>query len=684
MSESKLLLAGDHLALLFPYIPEQIRELKTIDGAKWDKLSKTWRLPMRSINETLTFARKHGFDIDTDLTDLQLPPRPHAESRLDLDGDTIYIRFPYDEVKIASIGKVPGTVWDSKAVVWKAALPAVVAVTEWADEWHLEVPEEIRQAALDVAAAHSELHGLSMQTSLGTPLDIPALALDLYPFQHVGVQYALDTRRTFIADQMGLGKTAQAIAALEAGGGFPAVVVAPPSLILNWAYEIHAWLPDKKVSTLSGMAKPGFVKEVLRSTPSENCWQELRDSTGLRNPTPTVNTKTPPDYIMGLLLNSDVIIVGYATLGAWLPVLQLFAKSVVFDESQYIKSPSAQRTKAAVKLTKGLSGDAMVLCLTGTPVASRPAEYAAQLKVMGRLDEFGGEYAFYKRYCAAYKDKFGHFVKDGHSNMEELNEKLRATCYVRRLKRDVLPDLAEKRSVPVWVEGDPAVMKEYYKAEADIVTYMANRAKEIALELGTNPRSAAVQARIKTESAEHLVRIAALRRIAAKAKLGAVRELVASHLEEGSKVVLAAHHRDIVTGLADEFGGYKIIGGQPVEETEAAKKAFQTDPEVSVIVLSVQAAKTGHTLTAAQDIILVELPWTPSDFDQVVDRIHRIGQTGSVLATSVLVPSTIDEDLWVLLAEKRKVVDAVTDGTPIVDDSSSVGDLLFKYALKGL
>ena len=216
---------------------------------------------------------------------------------------------------------------------------------------------------------------------------------------------------------------------------------------------------------------------------------------------------------------------------------------------------------------------------------------------------------------------------------------------------------------------------------------MANRAAEIARELGKDPRSAAVMARIKAESAEHLVRMSVLRQIAAKAKLPAVEELVNGHIEEGSKVVLAAHHRDIVLGLSDKFGGYHIIGGQKVEEVERLKERFQNRPasDVPVMVLSIQAAKTGHTLTAAQDIVMVELPWTPADFDQTVDRLHRIGQEGSVLATSPLVPHTIDEDMWELLAAKRQVVDAVTDGTPIADDGGSVaGEIAARLALKGL
>ena len=116
---------------------------------------------------------------------------------------------------------------------------------------------------------------------------------------------------------------------------------------------------------------------------------------------------------------------------------------------------------------------------------------------------------------------------------------------------------------------------------------------------------------------------------------------------------------------------------QAVEET---KKRFQEE-EDPVIVLSIQAAKTGHTLTAAQDILFVEQPWTPADVSQTYSRLHRIGQQGSVTATYMLTAGTVDEDIYDLLAEKRSVVDQATegeleDGAPESMASRIVGSLL--------
>lgn len=81
-----------------------------------------------------------------------------------------------------------------------------------------------------------------------------------------------------------------------------------------------------------------------------------------------------------------------------------------------------------------------------------------------------------------------------------------------------------------------------------------------------------------------------------------------------------------------------------------------------MIVLSIQAAKTGHTLTAAQDILFVEQPWSPADVDQTYSRLHRIGQQGSVTATYMLASDTVDQDIYDLIEAKRVVVDLATEG----------------------
>jgi SWI/SNF-related matrix-associated actin-dependent regulator 1 of chromatin subfamily A len=194
--------------------------------------------------------------------------------------------------------------------------------------------------------------------------------------------------------------------------------------------------------------------------------------------------------------------------------------------------------------------------------------------------------------------------------------------------------------------------------------------------MGLPVGAAAVRARLKAEAHDHLLRISVLRKIAAKAKMDMVHEWIQERISEGRKVVVAAHHREIVDELANKYGGLKIQGQMDVQTVEDMKYKFQTASceDAPVIVLSIQAAKTGHTLTASQEVLFVELPWTPADVDQTYSRCHRIGQKGSVTATYMMTNGTIDQEIYDLIDKKRRVVDKAVDGEYIGDipDATSI------------
>ncbi len=618
----RLYLDHDLLALDFPYDPAQVAEVKAIAGAAWDKVDKLWKAPVASINEVRAFAMKHEFQITDEVLRFTAPKRASRKG-VYVKGDWTYIQFPYDKVVLKAVKQIPGITWDNKEMAWRAPLTSSSEAIAWANSFDVLVSPEVHGVSASIGKKLDELKEASRSTD--ADIEVPLLQGTLLPYQRAGVEYASKARRSFIADEMGLGKTIQAIATLEYSSKdsevYPAVVVCPPSLVLNWKSEWNRWLPHRRVAVVTNR----------REIPE------------------------PRTY--------DVLVVGYSNIPHWEKQL-LAHNSYIFDESHYAKSPTAQRTKSAIKMAKSAPKHGIVLCLTGTPVTNRPAEYASQLDIIGKLKEFGGLWGFYRRYCSAFQDRFGQWNINGHSHLDELNDRLRGTCYIRRTKSQVLSELPPVIHSQLVVEGTEAGLKEYRKAEQDIIKYITDRAKEIAIELGESPYSAAVVARIKAESNEHLVRLSVLRRLSAKAKMPMVEEWVQSRIDDGKKVVVAAHHRDIVDELARKFGNLRIQGGMSVEEVEAQKARFQDEPveTAPVIVLSIQAAKTGHTLTSAQDILFVELPWTPSDLDQTFSRLHRIGQKGSVTATYMLTDNTIDQEIYALIEKKRKVVNAATEG----------------------
>ena len=647
--KSILSLVDDELILDFPYDKNQVAEIKAIDGAKWDKIAKVWRVPAKSLTPVRDFAVKHGFVISDEILVFNTPMHKNPGDGITIKGNFVFLSFRYDPVMIRSVKQIEGITWDTKSKAWRAPLTSLDTAIKWATTFRQNVPEEVTVLADKMRTELNVL--LDASRSTDAELHIATLNGELLGYQRAGVAYASHARRTFIADEMGLGKTIQAMATLESlhllsetedtAPCYPAVVVCPSSLVLNWKKEYNRFFPER-------------IVEVIR------------------------DRKTIP-----MFGTYDVVVVGYPNITAWEKQL-CNHNSYVFDESHYCKSPDAQRTKSAKKMTKS-NKNAVVLCLTGTPVTNRPAEYAPQLDILGQLDKFGGLWGFYRRYCGAHKDKWGQWHLEGHSNLEELNEKLRSICYIRRTKDQVMSDLPPVVHAPITVEGSPAVMKEYAKAEADIVAYLIERAKQIAKELGLPIGAAAVSARLKAEANEHLVKMSVLRKIAARAKMPVVEEWIKERVDQGRKVVVAAHHRDIVDEITNRFGGLKIQGGMDVNDVEDAKHKFQTLPcdQAPVIVLSIQAAKTGHTLTASQEVLFVELPWTPADVDQTYSRCHRLGQLGSVTSTYMMTSGTIDEDIYALIEQKRKIVNVATEGDIVFDDNDA-SNIIFKLIEESL
>ena len=638
----QVLLADDHLAVIFDYDAAAVAEIKQIPGAKWDRTGRVWRVPLTSLDAVRDFAADLDFWISPDVSTLDLPPSPDLDhGGVRFDDEWIWLGFSYDRVKVTSVKQVPGITWDAKTKAWRSPMTSVDEALDFCRRFDLSVPPELLAHADEVAERTSAL----IHASRATDADIEVAGLPLLGYQRAGVQYALDARRCFIADDMGLGKTIQSIATVEAAGAYPVAVICPPSLVLNWKAEYAKWLPEKNVAVVTDR----------KSFPDKGTY--------------------------------DVVVLGWSNIAHWAEQVKGH-QALIADESHYAKSYDAQRTKAVVKVAKTVPADGLVLALTGTPVTNKPAEYAAQLEMLGRLKDFGGKMGFYRRYCAAFRDKWGHWHLEGNSNLDELNEKLRSTCYVRRVKEQVLLDLPPVVHAPMVISGASAAMTEYRKAEANIVEWLVERAAQIAEELGVSVKSAKVRARMAAESNEHLVRMSVLRRLAARAKMEAINEWVEQVVGEGRKVVIAAHHREIVDELSHRFGGVRIQGGQDVAEVEEHKARFMKEScaAAPVIVLSIQAAKTGHTLTSAQDVLFVELPWNWADVEQTYSRCHRLGQEGSVTATYMLAAGTVDEEIYDMVQRKRSVVAAATDGGEVerIEMASLLVDRYLQLGLEKL
>lgn len=486
------------------------------------------------------------------------------------------------------------------------ALDAFLAEHEsWVDPDALVLLQEIRER-------HAQAAGLvELSAAQEGTIDVPTLNGSLKPFQCAGVRYLLSQRRAFLADEQGLGKTIQALAALESDDAFPAVVLCPASLKLNWAREASRWLPHREVAILSGTARGEAGK-------------------------------------------ADIVIVNYDIVAARLEELsELRPEALVLDESHYCKNGSAKRTQASTALASAIPTDGLVLALTGTPVMNRPAELTSQLRILGRLRDFGSGAELSRRFRGT----------DAHLR---LHWHLRARCFVRRLKVDVLPQLPPKtRSiVPIELTNEP----EYRLAERDVIAWLRTQPLDL------RELDAKVAAALR---AERLVRLNALKLLAAEGKLHAALAWIHDFLSSGERLVVFARHRKIQQAVLDRFpSALHIVGGDSHAARDATVRAFQEHdrPDNQLIVCSIELAGQGLTLTQASNVVFLELDWTPAKHDQAEDRCHRIGQQDSVNATYLLASDTVDETIAALLERKRAVIGAVTDGRP--EDEDGVMDAL--------
>ena len=580
--------------MLLPFAEESAELVEQLDGLRLDDLARMCARELR---------------------DGRQPPPAELSLQMGEDGEPhltlfhVWDRTPataFRELSEAHPVHRPGRFFLRDAP-WGVTVPADPALAPQLSEFvaahprvHVEEPAE--ELIEELVAEHqraSETVALSYADDAELQ-DLP-LGGELHPFQRAGVRYALERRRTFIADEQGLGKTVQALATIEADEAFPTVVVCPASMKLMWEREAQKWLPHRSVAVLEGRTDATWTEETREA-----------------------------DIVV---LNYDILDWHSETLASLEP------HALILDESHYVKNARAARTKAALELANRLPEDALRLGLTGTPILNRAEELVSQLRVLGRLRDFGSGARLTRRFKAAGSD-------------DRLHWNLRAHCYVRRTKKQVLPQLPAKTqdTVPVLLSNE----HEYRLAERDVIAWLQT------LPLDLRSIDAKVAAALR---AEQLVRLNHLRQLAASGKLPTALAWIADFLESGEPLVVFAEHIATQKAVMARFpNAAHILGADSSQKRQNAVDAFQSEDGPQLIVCSLKAASQGITLTRASNVAFLELDWTPARHDQAEDRLHRIGQDSAVTAWYLLAPDTIDETMAELLQRKRSLIDAVTDG----------------------
>lgn len=474
------------------------------------------------------------------------------------------------------------------------------------------------------------------------------MLLEPYGYQLEGIRYALDHKRCIFGDQPGLGKSLQAICAVVKahveedvyGESYPVLVVCPASLKINWQREFK---------------KFAGIDAVILDNKNKDTWQdEVRRKDGeWPHPVAITNYESLKKFFVAEIKPTARFTMSSIKFDERMRMFN----SVVIDESHKCKS---SRTKQS-KFVEGICrGKRWVFALTGTPVVNDNTDLIQQLKILDRLEDFGGYRKFVDTFCSGPRQS---------SNLKRLNYQLRMTCFFRREKRDVLEQLPDKTRQ--YITCDITTRAEYRAAETDIVGYMRRY------------KDADDEKIARTLRGEVMVRLGQLKAISARGKVKAVAEFVRDIVDGGEKFILFAFLKEVVEELKREFpDAVTVTGSDDMRQKQEAVDRFQNDPECRLIILNYKSGGTGLTLTAASRVGFIEFPWTYSDCEQAEDRAHRNGQKNAVNCYYFLGDRTIDSYMHHVVSAKRKIADEVTGTeTRIKEDAVNICMNLFKDRL---
>ena len=470
----------------------------------------------------------------------------------------------------------------------------------------LQVKESDRarwESALEEAREYAvrREQALSMPETATPPAE--TFAGELLPFQKQGLGFLLSTRRCLLADEMGLGKTVQALAFLATTAAYPAILVVPPHLIRNWQREVERFLsPDGRLR----------VHVIKGLTPYA-------------------------------LPEADIYIIHYLLLRGWKEVLPgMGFRTVIFDEMQELRRNGTGKYSAASLLSEACEN---CIGLSGTPIYNNGGEI---WNVVNIIDfHFLGDWeSFSREWCYGYNTAVV-------AKPELLGEYLRSEgLMLRRLKADVLAELAPKRRLVQEIDWDDAVYREL----------MAPVARQLQMLRATDDpsRRAIIEDAISQTQ----------RQATGIAKAPFVCAFVRALVEGGEKVLLMAHHHAVMDIYKKELKALNpkfITGRETDKQKDEAASAFM-EGKTDLLCISLRSA-SGLNLQRATCVVFGELDWSPAVHSQAEDRAHRIGQKDSLLCYYLVSPRGSDRDMQDALGLKvSQFVAIMGDSQPSRED----------------
>jgi hypothetical protein len=456
---------------------------------------------------------------------------------------------------------------------------------------------------------------------------------ELMPHQGRLIAAAVAGHRTFLlADEPGLGKTAEALLAAEASDAYPLLVVVPNVVKTNWAREAARWVPHRAATVVQGDG----------------------------------------DTVDGF---ADIVVVNYDVLDRHLGWLGDHGfRGMVIDEAHFIKNKTSQRSRHVLALSQRVrsrTARPLLMALTGTPLINDIEDFRAIWQFLGWIDD-----------TKPVGDLMHALEDSGLTPAEPGFYAAARRCVidmgiVRRRKIDVAADIPARRIADLHVELDGAAGRSVRAAERDLARRMVGQ-YQIALAARPSGAGAGIDLDLVRRVARSELKQARaaqtgdnvftmMRRIGrAKAELAA--DYAAQLARSAGKVVFFAKHIDVMDAAEATFDKQGVLyssirGDQTPTARQKNIDAFVNDPDVAVAVCSLTAAGVGLNLQVASNVVLAELSWTDAEQTQAIDRSHRIGQTEPVTAWRIIAAQTLDARIAELIDSKAGLAARALDGS---------------------
>ncbi|MFM2121558.1 MAG: hypothetical protein RL722_3026 [Pseudomonadota bacterium] len=470
------------------------------------------------------------------------------------------------------------------------------------------------------------LAGLRSPQGLSAVDPGPDLHATLRPYQAVGLRWLHLLSRlrlgAVLADDMGLGKTIQVLALLlvraRAEGRAPSLLVAPASLLANWAQEAARFAPGLRVLVAHGSEMPPADLERLPAERIADC---------------------------------DLIITSYGAVHRLPWIARTVWRLAILDEAQAIKNPGTRQTKAVKALKAGSR-----LALTGTPVENRLGD-------LWSIMDFAnpGLLGAAKPFTAYAKDLAGR--PGGYAPLRRLVQ----PYILRRLKTDrtVISDLPDKTEMNAYCGLSKAQAALYQQGVQELEAALAGGVEGVA-------RKGLVLAfftrfkQICNHPSQWLGDGAWAE--ADSGKLGRLRELAEVIAAKQEKMLVFSQFAETTAPLAAFLGGIfgrsgcVLTGTTAVKERKDLVRRFQEDDAAPFFVLSLKAGGSGLNLTAAAHVVHFDRWWNPAVENQATDRAFRIGQKRQVMVHKFVCRGTIEERIDAMIADKQRLAADLLDG----------------------